>query len=111
VEFAARNREGGFWVAMNDPNVVDHAVTWSVPRTDVRRFAALSDGAARIVDAFAALDWAATLDPLASEGPSRLISRVRAEKRADPAAMRWPRNKISDDATPVYVEFLDGIAL
>lgn len=105
AELAARNRDGGFWVAMNDPGVVDHAVTWSVRRAEMKRFAILSDGAARLVDPFAAVDWPAALELLASDGPSALIDRVRTAERADPAAVKWPRNKISDDATVVYAEF------
>ncbi len=105
AELAARNKDGGFWIAMNDSGAVDHAMTWTIRRSEVNRFAILSDGAARLVTPFEVTGWAAVLDLLASDGPSALISRIRTEERADPAAVRWPRNKISDDATAVYAEF------
>ena len=104
AELAVRNTEGGFWVAMSDPEAVSHAVTWSVQRDETRRFAILSDGATRLVDTFKTRDWPAILDLLATDGPSVLIQDVRASERADADATTWPRNKISDDATVVYAE-------
>ena len=108
AELAVRNKDGGFWVAMSDPQAVDHAITWSVRRAETKRLAILSDGAARLVDPFAILDWTAALDLLASSGPGTVIDRVRAIERADPVAIRWPRNKISDDATAVYAEIFEA---
>jgi hypothetical protein len=105
AELAARNVEGGYWTAAADPDVVGHAVTWSVARGELRRAAVLSDGAARVVDPFGALDWKAALDVLAAQGPDELIRRVREIEGTDPLAERWPRNKISDDATVAYIEF------
>lgn len=105
AELAVRNTDSGFWVAMSDPEAVNHAITWSVRRDVTRRFAILSDGAARLVDTFKTRDWPAILDLLATDGPSALIHDVRASERTDPAATTWPRNKISDDATVVYAEF------
>jgi hypothetical protein len=32
-----------------------------------------------------------------------LIDRVRAAERDDPRGERWPRGKVHDDATAVYV--------
>jgi hypothetical protein len=105
AELAARNVEGGYWVAAADPKVVDHALVWSVPRSEIRRAAVLSDGAARIVDPFGALDWSGTLDLLAAEGPAELIRKVREIEATDPAGENWPRNKISDDATAAFIDF------
>lgn len=104
AELAARNTDGGFWVAMNDPIAVDHAISWTVRRAEAKRLAILTDGAARLVDPFAAMDWSALLDLLTSGGPGALIDRVRAMELEDSAALKWPRNKLSDDATAVYVE-------
>jgi hypothetical protein len=105
AELTARNKDGGFWVATCDPEAVDHAIFWSLPRAEAKRIAILSDGAARLVDVFGAAGWTTALDLLASDGPSALIDRVREMERSDALAVKWPRNKISDDATAVYAEF------
>ncbi|MEV7228662.1 hypothetical protein AB0M79_16805 [Polymorphospora sp. NPDC051019] len=103
AELAARNRPGGYWVAAADPAAAAYAVTGSVPLDTVRRFALLTDGAARLVTPFGLLDWPAVFDVLDSHGPAELIRRVRAAEATDPSCLRWPRNKHGDDATVVYV--------
>lgn len=105
AELAVRNRPGGYWVAAADPAVVEHAIVGRVPVGEVRQVVMLSDGAARAVDAFDLLDWPAVLDLLATDGPDELITRVRSVERSDPAGARWPRNKTSDDATAVYLDW------
>ncbi|KWV32280.1 protein phosphatase 2C domain-containing protein [Micromonospora rifamycinica] len=102
AELAARNRPGGYWVAAADPDAASHAITGEVPLDSVRRLAVLTDGAARLVALFGLLDWADVLDILDKEGPVALIHRVRVVEAADPACLRWTRNKSSDDATAVY---------
>ena len=64
----------------------------------------MTDGAARVVDPFQIRDWRATLDLLESSGPKALISAVRNAEASDPDDIRWPRNKLSDDATVIYSE-------
>ena len=102
AELAARNRSGGFWAATSDPAVVDHAIIGHVRVDQVVQLAVLTDGAARITTSFDILDWQQTFDLLARTGPTELIRRVRAAESADPDGTRWPRNKVSDDATVVY---------
>jgi hypothetical protein len=103
AEVAERNSAGGHWVASVDPAAVDHALTGTRPARAVDRAAVLTDGAARLVNPFAARDWRSALDLLESDGPGRLVQEVRSLERADPDGARWPRNKISDDATAVLV--------
>jgi hypothetical protein len=75
-----------------------------VPLQDVRRVAILSDGAARAVDLFNLFDWRQALELMASNGPDDLIRRMRAVEKEDAKAVEWPRKKISDDATVVYLD-------
>jgi hypothetical protein len=42
------------------------------------------------------------LEILHAAGAEELIRQVRAAESSDPEATRWPRNKISDDATAAY---------
>lgn len=102
AELAARNVPGGYWVATTDPTAAQHALIGEIPLTDVRRAALLSDGAARAVDLFGIHDWLGVLEVLRESGPAGLIHEVRAAEASDPEAARWPRNKISDDATVIY---------
>lgn len=89
-------------MAAANPTVVDHAVEGRL--TDFERAALLTDGATRLVETFKVLRWASLLDLLASAGPRELIRRTRKIEASDPAGVRWPRNKQSDDATVVYIE-------
>jgi hypothetical protein len=103
AELAARNVAAGYWVAAADPTVVAHALTGDVPRQHVQQAALLSDGATRAIDPFHLCDWRGLLTLLATDGPGELIHQVRAAEASDPAGIRWPRNKIHDDATAVLV--------
>ncbi|MGW6567956.1 hypothetical protein [Streptomyces sp. NPDC054975] len=94
-----RNREGGFFTAAADPEVVSLAVTGTTPRAEVRALAALSDGASRWVELFGQGDWAACCAVLRTEGAHGLLARVRALEEAGAVAHRW---KVHDDATAVY---------
>ena len=104
AELAARNVDGGFWAATTDPAAVSHGLMWSVPRKSIRRLALVTDGAARVVKPFGMLDWGGVLEKVASDGPMAVIRMVREAEKLDADAKRWPRNKISDDATIAYVE-------
>jgi hypothetical protein len=110
AELAARNTPSGYWIAASNPDAVDHAIAGTVPIASVRRAAILTDGAARAVDPFKLYDWNGILDLLDSDGANALIPHIRAAEKSDSQAIRWPRNKISDDATVVYcTDFLPAI--
>lgn len=83
---------------------VEHALQGEVALQDVRRVAILSDGAARAVDLFNLFDWRQALELMAANGPDDLIRKMRAVEKEDAKAVEWPRKKISDDATVVYLD-------
>lgn len=93
---ADRNRPGGYWVAAADPEAAGHAVTGFVPLAGVSRVALLTDGAARAADMFG-WPWGDVL----ALGAGGLIAAVRETEASDPGRARWPRFKVSDDATAV----------
>jgi hypothetical protein len=99
-----RNAGGGYWVAAGKPEAAHHAVVGRVARSDLRRAAVLSDGAAALVE-YGVTDWKGLLDILEHDGPASLIDRVRDAERIDPDGVRWPRFKPSDDATAIFCEF------
>ncbi|TKG61569.1 integrase [Prauserella endophytica] len=100
-----RNREGGYWVAADDPTAAAHALTGTHARENVRRVALMSDGAARLADVFGET-WPNVLALLDEQGPGSLIRRVREIEHSDPDGTRWPRFKSSDDAVCLYVRDL-----
>lgn len=88
---AHRNSPGGYWVAKDDPRVVDEAIVGSCPAEEVTVTALLSNGASRLVDTFGLTGWAGLLHLLATEGPEGIIRRVREAEARD--------NVATDDAT------------
>jgi hypothetical protein len=99
---ALRNTEGGFFTAAADPSVADRAVCGTTPRAEVHALAALTDGAARLVDVFGETDWPGAVKLLRESGCAALLSRVRAAELADPHGERFPRGKRHDDATAAF---------
>lgn len=104
AELNSRNVAGGFWVAATNPNIVSEAVTGQLPLREIRATAVLSDGATRAVDPLGLYDWPGLMKVLRSSGPDQLIRHVRAAEESDPTGVRWPRNKVHDDATAVLIE-------
>ncbi|WP_210572462.1 protein phosphatase 2C domain-containing protein [Streptomyces sp. GESEQ-4] len=104
ADATVRNKEGGFYTAAADPTVAARAVTGVLPRPEVRALAALTDGATRWVDKFAAGNWADCFDLVRKEGAGELVARVRALERADTERVHLRRSKTHDDATVVYAE-------
>lgn len=99
---AARNQQGGFWLAAADPAAAAHAVTGAEPLGAMSAVTLLSDGASRLADVFRLATWTEIAAILAGDGPAGLIRRVRAAEASDPQGRRWPRGKIHDDATAVH---------
>ena len=97
-----RNKPGGYWVAAADPAVADEVIVGAVPAATVKRMALLTDGAARLQE-FGVADWRGVLDTLERRGANGLIAAVRDMEASDPDRVKWPRYKMSDDATAVYV--------
>ncbi|GCD97127.1 protein phosphatase 2C domain-containing protein [Embleya hyalina] len=91
-----RNQPGGFWVASTKPEAAKHAVIGSIPASDVRRAAVMTDGVSRLFERY---DWELSrlLDSLVSTGPAALVEAVRdAERQTPPGKFR---GKAHDDAT------------
>jgi hypothetical protein len=103
LELAARNKPGGYYIAAADPSAAQEALYSEVPLEDIRRFAVLSDGAARYVDLFGLSSWREALAFLQFSGPEKFIEMVRMAEQGDPLGNQYPRNKGGDDATAVFV--------
>lgn len=98
-----RNKEGGYWVAAADPAVAKHARIGQIPVADFQHAAVMSDGASRLVAPFRQTSWQGLLSLVREAGPAALIDAVRQAEADDAEKLRWPRFKVSDDATVAYL--------
>lgn len=106
-----RNQPGGFWVAEADPRAAQEAVALSLDPQRVQDAAILTDGASAAVDLYGLFpDWATALDLMRDDGPDALLEAVRQAEATDPDGRHWPRAKVHDDATAVYLDFTAGRA-
>lgn len=106
-----RNRPGGFWVAEAEPSAAQEALTLDIDPGNLRDAAILSDGASAAVDTYGELpDWSTALNVMGEQGPSAVIAAARRAEAGDIRARRWPRAKVHDDATAVYLDFTQGHA-
>jgi hypothetical protein len=105
-ELAARNTEGGYWIASTLPAAAEHALIGQARLNEVHRAAVLSDGAAAYVALLGLGDWQDAMGLLGSGGPRALIERIRDAQREDPQGNRWPRMKAADDATVVFADLV-----
>ncbi|MFC3995028.1 protein phosphatase 2C domain-containing protein [Nocardiopsis sediminis] len=96
---AARNTEGGFWVAAASVDAAAHAVCGRA-RSPRRSFALLTDGCTRLVMNFGAT-WPEAWSLLESGGPESLVAAVRTAERDRPV----PGVKRHDDATAAFGAF------
>lgn len=71
----------------------------------LRGLGLFSDGVTRIVDRYQLADWPTALRLVREQGPGALIKQVREVEATDPRATRWPRSKVTDDATALWWEF------
>lgn len=106
TEQATRNRDGGYWIAADDPHAALHSLTgqYSLANTaaGARRFALISDGLERAVTHLQCYtDWHELIDSLFDPGILATVTRIRRAERADPHASRHPRTKPSDDAAAI----------
>ncbi|NYD45936.1 hypothetical protein BJY14_001919 [Actinomadura luteofluorescens] len=100
-----REITGGRVYAAADPAVADAAITGTVRAAELRRAALLTDGATRLADMFGVTDWPGMVS-LAAD-PAGLIKWTREVEGTDPAAVRFPRHKVHDDATAAFCDFGD----
>jgi hypothetical protein len=90
------------WAIRSNPQTAQAARTGVLDGRGLRGIALLSDGASRIADCYGLAGWPDVLGTIRADGPGALISQVRQAEAGDPDGARWPRRKISDDATVLW---------
>ncbi|MEV6359180.1 hypothetical protein [Nocardia asteroides] len=108
-ERRARNREGGYWIASEDPSAAHHALTAVVPLAEVEWVLLASDGVAEPVGELGPA-WS-DIAQFDSSELAALLKRLNAwEAEADPDGRLMPRSKRHDDKTIAVVRFsIDGV--
>lgn len=74
---ARRNTAGGYWVAKDDPAAAHEAVVTSVPLAGLDGVALLSNGAARLAEAYEVATWPQVVRLLRTAGPREVIRTLR----------------------------------
>lgn len=100
-----RNQPGGYWVAQSDPAAARHARSDSVRAEEVRSALVLSDGAARAVVDFGALNWPELIAAGEKGGPQEIIQLTRQLEVQDAEGKKWRRYKQFDDASVILCRF------
>jgi len=95
-----RNRPGGYPLAGAVPEAAYEAHTGSFPLADCVEWILMSDGAARFME-FGVGSIGDAMMVVNVAGPEGLFREVRDAEAADPAGVRLPRGKGSDDATVI----------
>lgn len=99
---ASRSRPGVAVLGV-EPETMAMLETARVPCAPGDELLLMTDGFAALIDAYAAFDEAALMDALAAEELTGLGIRLRGIEREDAACTRFPRFKISDDATALWL--------
>jgi hypothetical protein len=111
-EVAVRNQPGGYWIASDDPQAAFEAIEGIRPigtaSEHIRRVALLTDGALNAVTQLDLYDsWATMMKALATYGPAGCLKELRKVEAADLSGLRFPRSKLSDDATALLWDLGD----
>lgn len=91
------NTESGYWVVTLDAAGLDHALTGTLAIESSSRVVLCTDGMAAIVDVFGAASFATFLEP--GWSPFAALATLRHLELTDQECTRFPRLKLSDDAT------------
>lgn len=99
---ASRSRPG-IAVLGVEPETMRQLETARMPCAPGDELLLMTDGFSALIDAYAAFDATALMDALAEHGLARLGIRLREIEADDAACTRFPRFKISDDATALWL--------
>jgi hypothetical protein len=90
-----RNQAGGYWIAKDDPQAAEEAVTGTFPLADLTDVALLSNGVTRLVDPYGLATWTTLLERCRTEGPGAILEELRGHE-ADVS-------ETHDDATVAHI--------
>ncbi len=97
------NTIDAYWLMAADPAVGDHVKTGAVRLDGPAHLLLLSDGFHALAADYGAYDDPGLVAAARSRGLPALYRELRAIERGDPLAAKFPRFKISDDATAMLL--------
>jgi hypothetical protein len=99
------NQSHGYWIFGLESSAIGHAVHGRLPVDEGSIFVLASDGFSRIWDTYNMLQpgWN-SYQEIERKGLASVLERLRATERQDFDAIKWPRLKISDDASVVVAK-------
>jgi hypothetical protein len=101
--------DGQVWTLGANPDAASHIVTRPLPAALPAYGLLCTDGFAALVDLYRRYDAASLIERARTEGLVPLLAELRAiEQREDPDGLTYPRFKVSDDATAVLFEVVEG---
>jgi hypothetical protein len=105
-----RNCADGYGVLAAEPGCVALLHVDRLPMRGLRSILLASDGYYRLVGHYDAMNDTELVRRTRDEGAEALLRRLRAIEAEDPVAVRYPRIKISDDATALLIGIGVGAA-
>lgn len=102
---ALMNTPEGYWIFNGDPEACFNATFGSIDMPQGRRILVATDGFTRLVDMGVFPDWKSLFFGLGVSSLWNLLYLLRDVENQDPECLIYPRFRIHDDATAIYVEF------
>lgn len=98
-----KNRPDGYWICEPEQSGAAHALSGSLPETEVQMAALMSDGFEQLAG-FEQLDAKGMIEAIAAN-PEHCLARLSRHQKLDPDCQKLRRLKISDDTTLLFVDF------
>jgi len=99
-----KNSKNGYWTLEFDNNAVENSLRGSVKLNNNTEILLMTDGFSAITDTYNLYDKAALFHKIKKEGLIPVYEELRKIEKSDYEAKKFPRLKVSDDASAVYCE-------
>ena len=102
------NQESSYWILEPTGMGIPHGTVFRYKVHEVQEIALLSDGFYAYFDSLSlSPSLSAFMDTLRNRPLNQLFTQIRIAEHEDRELIRFPRFKVSDDATVIY-SILDG---
>lgn len=101
----SKNTDGGYWILCDDKTACDHAIQGELKIKKGDEFLLYSDGFSQIWDTVKIKSKSEVFEFLGQGGTLvDLYKMLYAEQESDFACNKYPRTKVRDDATAIYLK-------
>jgi hypothetical protein len=99
-----KNKPGGYWVADLSNIAATGLQEFKISMIDIDAIMMMTDGFYRAVDVYAMYTYENLIDAVRAEGLQTIVEKIRQIEIEDAAGTRYPRIKLQDDATAIFIE-------